>query len=195
MPDSSTPDVTQLLKQWSGGDRDALEQLLPLVYRELHLLAERYLRRERSDHTLQATALVHEAYLKLIDQREVRWQNRAHFYGVAAQAMRRILVDHARGHMAAKRGSGGVKLSLDDEQNPVAVVSSEKAEEMVALDDALNRLAERDQQQARIVELRFFGGLSIEETAEVLGVGTATVIRKWRTARAFLYSHVQGGDG
>jgi RNA polymerase sigma factor (TIGR02999 family) len=190
MPDSSNPDVTQLLKQWSGGDRDALEQLLPLVYRELHTLAERYLRRERSDHTLQATALVHEAYLKLIDQREVRWQNRAHFYGVAAQAMRRILVDHARGHMAAKRGSGGVKLSLDDEQNPVAVVSSEKAEEMVALDEALNLLAERDPQQARIVELRFFGGLSIEETAEVLGVGTATVIRKWRTARAFLYSHV-----
>jgi RNA polymerase sigma factor (TIGR02999 family) len=191
MADSSTPEVTQLLKQWSEGDRDSLEQLLPLVYRELHLLAERYLRRERSDHTLQATALVHEAYLKLIDQREVRWQNRAHFYGVAAQAMRRILVDHARGHMAAKRGSGGVKLSLDDEQNPVAVVSSEKAEEMVALDDALNKLAERDQQQARIVELRFFGGLSIEETAEVLGIGTATVIRKWRTARAFLYDHVQ----
>jgi RNA polymerase sigma factor (TIGR02999 family) len=193
MAEPSTPDVTQLLKQWGGGDRDALEQLLPLVYRELHQLAERYLRRERSDHTLQATALVHEAYLKLIDQREVRWQNRAHFFGVAAQAMRRILVDHARGHMAAKRGSGGVKLSLDDEQNPVAVVSSEKAEEMVALDDALNRLAEVDPQQARVVELRFFGGLSIEETAEVLGVGTATVIRKWRVARAFLYDHVQKG--
>jgi RNA polymerase sigma factor (TIGR02999 family) len=191
MADSPKPDVTQLLKQWSGGDREALEHLLPLVYRELHLLAERYLRRERSDHTLQATALVHEAYLKLIDQREVRWQNRAHFFGVAAQAMRRILVDHARGHMAAKRGSGGVKLSLDDENNPpVAVVSSEKAEEMVALDDALNRLAEKDEQQARIVELRFFGGLSIEETAEVLGIGTATVIRKWRVARAFLYDHV-----
>jgi len=191
MADSPTPDVTQLLKQWSGGDREALEHLLPLVYRELHLLAQRYLRRERSDHTLQATALVHEAYLKLIDQREVRWQNRAHFFGVAAQAMRRILVDHARGHMAAKRGSGGIKLSLDDENNPpVAIVSSEKAEEMVALDDALNRLAEKDAQQARIVELRFFGGLSIEETAEVLGIGTATVIRKWRVARAFLYDHV-----
>lgn len=187
MTQASSPDVTQLLKQWSGGDRDALEQLLPLVYRELHLLAERYLRRERSDHTLQATALVHEAYLKLIDQREVRWQNRAHFFGVAAQAMRRILVDHARSHMAAKRGSGGVKLSLDE----ALVVSDERAEELVALDEALTRLAEVDPQKSRIVELRFFGGLSIEETAEVLGVGTATVIRHWRMARAWLYEQVQ----
>jgi RNA polymerase sigma factor (TIGR02999 family) len=188
---SSTPDVTQLLLKWGNGDREALENLLPLVYRELHQLASRYLRRERSDHTLQATALVHEAYLKLIDQREVRWQNRAHFFGVAAQAMRRILVDHARGHMAAKRGSGGVKLSLED--NEAAIVSAEKAEEMVALDEALTRLAEIDPQKSRIVELRFFGGLSIEETAEVLGIGTATVIRQWRVARAWLYDQVQKG--
>ncbi|HYE16264.1 MAG TPA: sigma-70 family RNA polymerase sigma factor [Pyrinomonadaceae bacterium] len=189
MTQSSPPEVTQLLKSWSDGDRSALEQLLPLVYRELHTLASRYLRRERSDHTLQATALVNEAYLKLIDQKEVRWQNRAHFFGVAAQAMRRILVDHARGHMAAKRGSGGVKLSIED--NEAAIVSSEKAEEMVALDEALTRLAEVDPQKSRIVELRFFGGLSIEETAEVLGIGTATVIRQWRMARAWLFDQVQ----
>ena len=191
MSNPQTPDVTQLLLNWSNGDRDALEQLLPLVYRELHQLAARYLRRERSDHTLQATALVHEAYLKLIDQREVQWQNRAHFYGVAAQAMRRILVDHARTHMAAKRGSGGVKLSLDD--NEAAIVSDARAEEMVALDDALNQLSEIDPQKSRIVELRFFGGLSIEETAEVLGIGTATVTRQWRMARAWLYGQIQGG--
>ena len=188
---SATPEVTQLLLKWSNGDREALENLLPLVYKELHQLAARYLRRERSDHTLQATALVHEAYLKLIDQREVRWQNRAHFFGVAAQAMRRILVDHARGHMAAKRGSGGVKISLDD--NEAAIVSDARAEEMVALDDALNQLSEIDPQKSRIVELRFFGGLSIEETAEVLGVGTATVTRQWRMARAWLYDQVQKG--
>ena len=185
---SSTPDVTQLLLKWSNGDRDALENLLPLVYRELHQLASRYLRRERSDHTLQATALVHEAYLKLIDQREVKWQNRAHFYGVAAQAMRRILVDHARGHMAAKRGSGGVKLSLED--NEAAIVSAEKAEELVALDEALNRLSEIDPQKSRIVELRFFGGLSIEETAEVMGVSAPTVKRQWRMAKAWLYGQL-----
>ncbi len=184
-------EVTRLLAAYSRGDREALDKLLPLVYGELRRTAERYLRRERSDHTLQATALVHEAYLKLIDQREVRWQNRAHFFGVAAQAMRRILVDHARGHMAAKRGSGGVKLSLED--NEAAIVSAEKAEEMVALDEALNRLAEIDPQKSRIVELRFFGGLSIEETAEVLGIGTATVIRQWRMARAWLYDQVQKG--
>ncbi|HYO64060.1 MAG TPA: sigma-70 family RNA polymerase sigma factor [Pyrinomonadaceae bacterium] len=191
MSQPSSPDVTQLLLNWSNGDGHALEELLPLVYNELRQLAERYLRRERSDHTLQATALVHEAYLKLIDQRNVRWQNRAHFFGVAAQAMRRILVDHARGHMAAKRGSGGVKLSLDEG----LMVSDEKADELVALDDALNRLAEIDPQKSRIVELRFFGGLSIEETAEVLGIGTATVTRQWRLARAWLYGQVaKGGD-
>jgi RNA polymerase sigma factor (TIGR02999 family) len=182
-------EVTQVLIDWNRGDGNAAERLMPLVYEELRRLARGYLQRERSDHTLQATALVHEAYLKLIDQREVQWQNRAHFYGVAAQAMRRILVDHARTHMAAKRGSGGIKLSLDD--NEAAIVSDARAEEMVALDDALNRLSEIDPQKSRIVELRFFGGLSIEETAEVLGIGTATVTRQWRMARAWLYGQIQ----
>ena len=178
--------VTQLLIDWSGGKRQALDKLLPLVYDELRRTAERYLRRERSDHTLQATALVHEAYLKLIDQRSVQWQNRAHFFGVAAQAMRRILVDHARGHQSQKRGSGEIKLSLDENLE----LSNERAADMIALDEALTALAAIDEQKSRIVELRFFGGLSIEETAEVLGVGTATVIRQWRMAKAWLYGEV-----
>lgn len=180
-------DVTQLLINWSNGNREALDNLLPLVYKELRQLADRYLRRERSDHTLQATALVHEAYLKLIDQRNVRWQNRAHFFGVAAQAMRRILVDHARSHQTAKRGSGGHKVSLDEGID----LSDERATDLIALDDALQQLAEIDPQKSRIVELRFFGGLSIEETAEVLGIGTATVIRQWRMAKAWLYGEVK----
>jgi RNA polymerase sigma factor (TIGR02999 family) len=183
-------DVTQLLIDWSDGKREALDKLLPLVYDELRQLAERYLRRERKDHTLQATALVHEAYLKLIDQRSVHWQNRAHFFGVAAQAMRRILVDHARGHQAVKRGSGDIKISLDEN----LLVSDERAAELVALDDAMNALAEIDAQKSQIVELRFFGGLSIEETAEVLGIGTATVIRQWRMAKAWLYQAVTGDE-
>ncbi|HEY0079786.1 MAG TPA: sigma-70 family RNA polymerase sigma factor [Pyrinomonadaceae bacterium] len=183
-------DVTQLLIDWSDGKREALDKLLPLVYDELRQLAERYLRRERKDHTLQATALVHEAYLKLIDQRSVHWQNRAHFFGVAAQAMRRILVDHARGHQAVKRGSGDIKISLDEN----LLVSDERAAELVALDDAMNALAEIDPQKSQIVELRFFGGLSIEETAEVLGIGTATVIRQWRMAKAWLYQAVTGEE-
>lgn len=183
-------DVTQLLLDWSSGKREAMDDLLPLVYKELRQLADRYLRRERSDHTLQATALVHEAYLKLIDQRNVQWQNRAHFFGVAAQAMRRILVDHARNHQAAKRGSGGQKISLDEG----LMVTDERAHELVALDDALNELAEFDEQKGRIVELRFFGGLTIEETAEVLGIGTATVIREWRMAKAWLYQSISGDE-
>lgn len=181
-----TNEVTQLLIGWSEGDRDAFDRLLPLVYQELKRMADRYLRRERSDHTLQSTALVHEAYLKLIDQRHVRWQNRAHFFGIAAQAMRRILVDHARDRQAEKRGGGAVKLSLDDELD----LSDRRASELIALDDALNTLMEMDAQKSRIVELRFFGGLSIEETAEVLGVGTATVIRQWRLAKAWLYGEI-----
>jgi RNA polymerase sigma factor (TIGR02999 family) len=181
-----TNEVTQLLIGWSEGDQEALDKLLPLVYQELKRMADRYLRRERSDHTLQATALVHEAYLKLIDQRSVHWQNRAHFFGIAAQAMRRILVDHARDRQANKRGGGGVKLSLDDELE----LSNKRASELIALDDALSTLAEMDPQKSRIVELRFFGGLSIEETAEVLGIGTATVIRQWRLAKAWLYGEI-----
>jgi RNA polymerase sigma factor (TIGR02999 family) len=184
------PEVTQLLKESAQGDRAALDQLLPLVYNELRGIADRYLRRERADHTLQATALVHEAYLRLIDQRNVEWQNRAHFYGVAAQMMRRILVDHARAQQTAKRGSGGIKVSLDD----VLEISDEQMDSMIALDDALKSLEQIDPQKSRIVELRFFGGLSIEETAEALGIGTATVIRQWRMAKAWLYNEVTGDE-
>jgi RNA polymerase sigma-70 factor, ECF subfamily len=179
-------EVTNLLLAWGDGDSAALDKLLPLVYKELRRIAERYLRRERADHTLQATALVHEAYFKLIDQKYVRWQNRAHFFGIAAQAMRRILVDHARDYQTEKRGGGGVKLSLDEDID----LSDQRANELIALDDALNTLAEMDEQKSRIVELRFFGGLSIEETAEVMGIGTATVIRQWRLAKAWLYGEI-----
>ncbi len=182
-------DVTQLLVALNNGDKEALDKLLPLVYSELRRLADHYLRRERSDHTLQATALVHEAYLRLVDQ-NVSWQNRAHFFGVAAEMMRRILVDHARSHQAAKRGSGGVKLSLDEAIN----LSDERAADLIALDEALTALAAFDPQKSRIVELRFFGGLSIEETARVLGIGSATVIRQWRTAKAWLYNEVSRGS-
>lgn len=179
----TTPDVTQLLHQWSEGNRAALDSLTPVVYDELRKLAGIYLRRERGDHTLQATAVVHEAYMRLVDQRSVRWQNRAHFFGIAAQMIRRILVDHARGVRAAKRGGGSVALSLDE-----AIGVSEKRDlELEALDDALEALAAVDAQQARIVELRFFTGLSIEETAEVLGVSESTVKRDWVSAKAWLF--------
>jgi RNA polymerase sigma-70 factor (ECF subfamily) len=183
-------EITQLLADLTGGDKEALDKLLPLVYDELRRLADRYLRRERDDHTLQATALVHEAYLRLVDQKEVRWQNRAHFFGVAAQMMRRILVDHARALQTTKRGSGGLKLALDD----VVELADEQATDMVALDEALTALEAFDPQKSRIVELRFFGGLSIEETAEVMGISTATVIRQWRMAKAWLYSAVTGDE-
>ena len=176
-------DVTGLLVNWSNGDQQALEELMPLVYGELRRLAKAYLRRERSDHTLQSTALVNEAFLRLVNQRNVQWKNRAHFFGIAAQLIRRILVDHARAHQADKRGAGAFKLSLDE-----AIGVAEKQDlDLVALDDALKRLTELDPQQGRIVELRFFAGLSIEETGEVLGVSPATVKRDWSTARAWLY--------
>ena len=178
-------DVTNILIASSQGDQEALDKLLPLVYTELRRLAERYLHKERSDHTLQPTALVNEAYLRLIDQ-NVPWQNRAHFFGVAAEMMRRILIDHARKHQAQKRGSGGIKISLDEAID----VADERAAELIALDEAMKALAEFDLQKSRIVELRFFGGLSIEETAEVLGIGTATVIRQWKLAKAWLYNEV-----
>jgi RNA polymerase sigma factor (TIGR02999 family) len=179
-------DVTQLLESWSNGDREALERLMPLVYDELHRLARRYLRRERSDHTLQSTALVHEAYLRMVDQKNVRWENRAHFFGVAAQSIRHILVDHARSHNAAKRGAGAAKLSLDE-----AIGVPEKREvDLLALDHAMEGLATLDPQQSRIVELRFFGGLSIEETAEVLHISPATVKRDWVMAKAWLYQNL-----
>ncbi|HYY57521.1 MAG TPA: sigma-70 family RNA polymerase sigma factor [Pyrinomonadaceae bacterium] len=178
-------DITQLLIASSRGDGEALNELLPLVYNELRRLANHYLHRERPDHTLQPTALVHEAYMRLVDQ-DVAWQNRAHFFGIAAEMMRRILIDHARGVRAAKRGSGGIKLSLDEALD----LSDEKAGDLLALDEALRELAAVDPLKSRIVELRFFGGLSIEETAEALGIGPATVIRHWRMAKAWLYHEV-----
>jgi len=180
--------VTQLLIDWSKGDQKALDKLMPLVYSELRRLAGNYLRRERLGHTLQPTALVNEAYLKLIDQKNAKWQNRTQFYGVAAQLMRRILVDHARQHQAAKRGgSDQQRLSITSAgQLGAKQLANEPAIDLLALHEALNELAEIDPQQSRIVELKFFGGLSIEETAEVLGVGHATVERDWKMARAWL---------
>lgn len=182
MSDSDPHDVTRLLKAWSSGDRQALDDLMPVVYAEVRKLARSYLRRERSDHTLQATALVNEAYMRLVDQREVHWQNRAHFFGIAAQMMRRILVDHARMRKREKRGSGEDPVLLDE----ALEVASDRNLDVVALDDALTALADLDSRQAKIVELRFFGGLSIEETAEVTQLSPATVKREWAGARAWL---------
>jgi RNA polymerase sigma-70 factor, ECF subfamily len=175
--------ITQLLVDWSKGDQAALEKLMPLVYSELRKLAGNYLRRERQGHTLQPTALVNEAYLKLIDQRNAKWQNRAQFFGVAAQLMRRILVDHARAHQAAKRGgSNQQRLSITS----AGQLAKQPEVDLLALHEALEELSAVDPQQGRIVELKFFGGLSIEETAEVLGIGHATVERDWKMARAWL---------
>jgi RNA polymerase sigma factor (TIGR02999 family) len=174
--------VTRLLLDWGAGNREALDALTPLIYDELRRLAGRHLRRERADHTLQSTALVHEAYLRLVDQRNVNWQNRAQFFGLAAELIRRILVDHARAKQAAKRGGSAVKLALDEALDaPVA-----RDLELVRLDDALKGLAEVDPQQSRIVELRYFAGLTIEETAEALGISPATVKRDWVVAKAWL---------
>ena len=175
--------ITQLLISWSGGDQSALDKLMPLVQSELRRLAGNYLRRERPGHTLQPTALVNEAYLRLVDQRKAKWQNRAQFYGIAAQLMRRILVDHARHHKAAKRGgSDQQRLSITSAHE----VSDKPDLDLLALHEALEELATVDPQQSRIVELKFFGGLSIEETAEVLGIGHATIERDWKMARAWL---------
>ena len=180
--DSAPPTITQLLSEWSAGDREALDRLMPLVYDELRRLARSYLRRERPDHTLQATALVHEAYMRLIDQHSVTWQNRAHFFGIASQMMRRILVNHALAKATDKRGGHAEKLSLDR----AIVVDGEREVDLIALDDALKELETTDARQCRIVELRFFGGLSIEETAEVLKLSPATVKREWSTAKLWL---------
>ena len=179
-------DVTELLVDWGKGDKRVLDQLMPLVYNELHRIASRYLRRERQGHTLQTTALINEAYLRIVDQKNVNWQNRAHFFGVAAQMMRRILVDHARSHLYAKRGGGAPKLTLDE----AIATPQERDLELVALDDALTTLAEIDPQQGRIIELRFFGGLTIEETAEALSISPATVKRDWNMAKAWLYGEI-----
>lgn len=183
---SSTEQFTNLLLDWSNGSQAALEQLTPFVYEELHRLAHQHMRRERRyqrGHTLQTSALVNEAYLRLIDQRNVCWQNRAHFFSIASRLMRRILVDHARAHHYAKRGGAAAKVSLDE----AAFVSQERAAELVLLDDALTSLAAIDQRKSQVVELRFFGGMSVEETAEALGVSSITVKRDWSTAKAWLY--------
>jgi RNA polymerase sigma factor (TIGR02999 family) len=182
--------VTQMLVAWGNGDKSALEKLMPLVYNELHRLAARRLRQEQPDHTIQATALVHEAYLRLIDQRNVRWQNRAHFFGIAAQMMRRILVDYARNQHAVKRGGDRYKVTLDEK---IALLE-ERNLDLVALDDALNLLASIDARKSQLVELRFFAGLTIEETAEVLGISVATAKRDWTMAKVWLYREVKKED-
>jgi RNA polymerase sigma-70 factor, ECF subfamily len=182
-------EVTQLLLAWSDGDQTALEKLAPLVYGELHRLAKRYMGRERSGHTLQTTALVNEAYLQLINVKEVRWQNRAHFFAVSAQMMRRILVDFARERGQLKRGGGAQQVSLDE----ALVVSSERGADLLALDEALERLARLNARQSRGVELRYFGGLNEEEIAEVLKVSLRTVQSDWRLARTWLYRELSKG--
>jgi RNA polymerase sigma factor (TIGR02999 family) len=174
--------------RWRGGDRQALEELMPLVYDELRRLAHHYLRQERSDHTLQSTALVHEAYLRLAGQSSPQWQNRAHFFGIAAHVMRQILVEYARGRSAAKRGGNAVTLALDDAIAPPQQTNVD----VIALDKALTELSDMDAQQGRIVELRFFAGLTIEDTSEVLGISPATVKRDWVTARAWLFRAITG---
>jgi RNA polymerase sigma factor (TIGR02999 family) len=181
-------DVTRLLQSWSGGDKQALGDLVPLLYRELRGLAASYIRRERKDHTLQPTALVHEAYLQMVDQTQVESRSRAQFFAIAANLMRQILVHHARKHRAAKRG-GGNKVELDE----AAAVVAQPGVDLIALDQALNKLAELDARKAKVVELRFFGGLTEEEIAEVLGVSAVTVRREWRIARAQLQNQLAGG--
>jgi RNA polymerase sigma-70 factor (ECF subfamily) len=177
-------EVTQLLRAWSEGDRSALDRLTPIVYQELHRLARRYMKRERPGHSLQTTALVNEAYLRLVDYRRVEWQDRAHFFAVSAQLMRHILVDHGRKHNL-KRGCGMRRVSLDE-----AVIVGDRAADLVALDDAMNALARLDPRKVQVVEMRFFGGLSVEETAEVLKVSSVTVMRDWNTAKAWLYREI-----
>jgi RNA polymerase sigma-70 factor, ECF subfamily len=183
----SSHDVTQLLQDWRKGDRAALERLMPLVYGELRKLANHYLRGERKDHTLQGTALVHEAYMKMVGYTDLAWQSRAHFYGVAARLMRQILIDHARKHQAGKRGAGIADVSLE----AAAVFSVERARDLVALDDALSNLAAVDEMKSRLIELRYFGGLTIEEIAEVESVSTATVKRHLRLAEAWLHRELK----
>ena len=183
MTEARTHGVTQLLIAWSNGDQSAFDRLMPLIDEELRRLAHRYMSRERAGHTLQTTALVNEAFLRLVNRKNLQWQNRAHFFGLAAQVMRTILVDHARSHASAKRGGGARNLELDE----AIVISQQKASEVIALDEALKQLALIDPRQSRIVELRFFGGLTVEEAAEVLHVSPVTIKREWSTAKAWLY--------
>ena len=182
--------ITELLVRWRGGDQVALDALVPLVYSELRQIAQHYLQRERSDHTLQSTALVHEAYVRLLGNKVPQWQDRAHFFGVAARVMRQILVEYARSHQAAKRGGGAYKVTLEEglqAPQPVDV-------DVIMLDDALKQLASLDPQQSHIVELRFFAGLSIEDTSEVLGISPSTVSREWTSARAWLHREISRGS-
>ena len=183
MKDEIRHEVTQILREWSDGDANAPARLMPLVYDELRRQARRFLAKERNSHTLQPTALVHEAYMKLIDQSRINWQSRAHFFGIAARMMRRILIDHARAHAAEKRGGAAIRLSLDDLQIPL----EQRASDLIALDEALENLMQFDERKAKIVELRFFGGLSDEEISEVLKISTRTVLRDWKTAKLWLY--------
>ena len=186
MPDSSSADTTELLRAWADGDSDALRELTPRVYRELRKMAAHLLNNERPGYTLQSTDLVHEVYLRLVNAREVDWQHRAHFFAVSATLMRRILLDRARRRVAAKRGGKAQPLDLDDTID----IAQVQARELVALDEALNTLAEVDPRKARIVELRFFGGLSVKETAEVVKVSSDTVMRDWKLARAWLLTEL-----
>ena len=187
------PTITEMLKAWSSGDREAADSLMPFVYDELRRQARGYLRRERGNHTLQTTGLVHEAFLRLVDQRDVTWQNRAHFFGIASQMMRRILVNYAVSRSRSKRGGGVIQITLDE---TIPGQSNENDEQLIALDQALTRLEQLDDRQARIVEMRYFTGLSIEETAEVLSISPATVKREWTMARAWLRSElVPTSDG
>jgi RNA polymerase sigma-70 factor (ECF subfamily) len=185
-PPSTRQEVTQLLGDWSGGDEGALEKLIPLVQPELHRLAHYYMSRERAGHTLQTTALLNEAYLQLTDKTQPTWRNRTHFMAVAAQLMRRIMVDHARARHALKRGAGAIRVALDE----AVLVTEERAEELLALDEALEKLAEFDRRRCEIVEMRYFGGLTVEEIAEVLKVHPNTVMRDWKAAKAWLYAEL-----
>lgn len=186
---TNSHDVTGLLLKWSDGDSEALNDLMPLVYDEMQRIAHGYLRNERSGHTLQTTALVNEAYLKLVDQTRIQWQNRAHFLGIAANAMRRILIDHARKRLSGKRGSGAQKISIDER---AIDIRDEKASELIELDAALKKLAEIAPERSRLVELKYFGGLSNDEIAECLGISTPTVNRHWRLTKAWLYNEISG---
>ena len=187
MPQPSPHEVSRLLRAWSSGDEAALQTLIPLVYEELHRIARRYMGREREGHTLQTSALVNEAYLRLVDWKNVEWQNRAHFFAVSAQMMRRILVDFARDRRYLKRGGGALQVSLAE----AAGMTSQRGTDLVALDDALNSLAVMDKRKSEVVELRFFGGLSVEETAEVLKVSAETVMRDWKLAKVWLLRELE----
>jgi RNA polymerase sigma factor (TIGR02999 family) len=188
---ASEKDVTTLLMDWSSGDRAALDQLTPLIYQQLRVLAEQALRRERPGHTLQSTALAHEAFLKLVDQQRVSWKGREHFFAVAARIIRRILVDHARSRKSLKRGGGNTTVTFEEQLSPI----EERSVDMIALDQALEALSKMDPQQGRIIELRFFGGLSIESTAHVLGISPSTVNREWNLARAWLFRELSPRAG